>query len=152
MMSLEQWLRNAWLQPAEPTVAGIQQLLRVVQREISDAQAKGLSVDGRFQHAYNAALQLCMIALLASGCRVTKGQSQHKRAIECLPWTLGKKWSDTADYIERCSRMRSQAMYDCIDVVSEEDADDLLDTAKQLKTDVVNWLKANHQALVPPGL
>ncbi len=152
MMSLEQWLRNGWLQRAEPTVAEIQQLLQVVQRDISDAQAKGLSVDGSFQHAYHAALQLCMIALLASGYRPSKGASHHKRAIECLPWTLGKKWSDTADHIERCSRLRSQAMYDRIDVVSEEDADDLLEAAKQLKTDVVNWLKANHQALVPSGL
>lgn len=152
MMSLEQWSRNAWLQQAEPTVAGIQQLLQVVQRDISDAQAKGLSPDGRFQHAYDAALQLCMIALLASGYRVAKGQSHHKWAIESLRLTLGKKWSDTSDHIEHCSRLRSQGMYDRIDVVSEEDADDLLNTAKQLKTDVVNWLKANHQALVPPGL
>lgn len=151
MMSLEQWLRNTWLQRAEPTVAEIQQLLQVVQRDISDAQAKGLSPDGRFQHAYNAALQLCMIALLASGYRPSKGASHHKRAIESLPWTLGKKWSETADHIERCSRLRGQAIYDRIDVVSEEDADDLLDTAKQLRADVVNWLKANHPAMVPPG-
>ncbi len=151
-MSLEQWLRNTWLQQAEPTVAEIQQLLQVVQRDVSDAQAKGLSVDGRFQHAYNAALQLCMIALLASGYRPAKGASHHKRAIESLRWTLGNKWSDMADHIERCSRLRGQAMYDRIDVVSEEDANDLLNTAKQLKTDVVNWLKANHQALVPQGL
>lgn len=151
-MSLEQWLRNGWLQPHEATVAEIQQLLQVVDRDISDAQAQGLSADGRFQHAYNAALQLCMIALGASGYRVRKGEGHHKRAIESLRCTLGKQWSDAADHIERCSRLRGQAMYDRIDVVSEQDADDLLNTATRLRTDVVNWLKRDHPALVPPNL
>jgi hypothetical protein len=73
-MSLEQWLRNGWLQPIEPTIAHIQQSLQVVDRDISDAQAVGLSTDGRFQHAYDAALQLCIIALLAAGYQVRKGE------------------------------------------------------------------------------
>jgi hypothetical protein len=150
-MSLEQWLRNAWLQPNEPTVAQIQRLLQVVDRDISDAQAAGLSADGRFQHAYDAALQLCMIPLLASGYRVPKGEGHHKRGIDSLRYTLGANWSDTADHVERCSRLRGQVTYERIGVVSEQDADDLLDTAKQLRTDVVDWLKANHPALVPPG-
>jgi len=53
-MSLERWLRNGWLQRNEPTLAEIRQLLQVVDRDISDAQAKGLSADGCFQHAYDA--------------------------------------------------------------------------------------------------
>ena len=59
-MSLEQWLQNGWLRRSEPTLAEIQELLRVVDRDISNAQAVGLDADGRFQHAYNAALQICM--------------------------------------------------------------------------------------------
>ena len=151
-MSLEQWLRNGWLQRNEPTVAQIQRLLQVVDRDISDAQAVGLSADGRFEHAYNAALQLCVIALLASGYRVRKGEGHHKRAIDSLHYTLGEHWSDTADHIERCSRLRAQAIYERIGGVSEEDADDLLNTAKQLRADVINRLKANHPALVPPNI
>jgi hypothetical protein len=151
-MSLEQWLRNGWLQPSEPTVAQIQQLLRVVDREISDAQAAGLSADGTFQHAYDAALQLCRIALLASGYRVGKGEGHHKHAIDSLRYTLGRNWCDAADHVERCSRLRGQVPYERIDVVSQQDADDLLDTARRLRTDVVDWLKENHPALVPPGM
>jgi hypothetical protein len=151
-MSLEQWLQNAWLQRSEPTIAEIQQLFRVVDRSISDARAQGLSADGRFEHAYNAALQLCTIALRASGFRVPKGPGHHKRGIDSLRYTLGDAWSGTADHIERCSRQRGQAMYERVGVVSEEDADDLLTTAKQLRTGVVAWLKANHPTLIPPGV
>lgn len=151
-MSLEQWLRNGWLQVRKPTLAEIQQLIQVVDRDISDARAQGLSADGRFLHAYDAALQLCMIALHASGYQAGKGQGHHKRGIDSLRYTLGERWSDMADHIECCSRLRGQAMYERIGVVSDEDARDLLDTATQLRTDVVQWLKTNYPALVAPTL
>jgi hypothetical protein len=151
-MSLEQWLRNNWLQRSEPTIAEIQQLLQVVDRELADAQVPAVSVDGRFQHAYEAALQLCMMALRACGYRVPKGAGHHKRGIDSLRLTLGEDWSESADHIERCSRRRAQLIYERVDVVSEEDADDLIDTAKQLRADVVAWLKAEHAELVPTGI
>ena len=151
-MSLEEWCRNQWLQRSEPTLPEIQQLFRLVDRCLSDAQAQGLSADGRFQHAYEAALQLCVIALRASGFRVSKGQGHHKRAIDSLRYSLGQQWSDTADHIERCSRLRGQTVYERVDVVSGKDADDLLSTATQLRIDVLAWLSANHPVLLPPGL
>jgi hypothetical protein len=43
-------------------------------------------------------------------------------------------------------------MYERIGVVSDQDADDLVDAARQLRIDVVDWLKANHPALVPPDV
>ncbi|MFH1920379.1 MAG: hypothetical protein ABIP48_10905, partial [Planctomycetota bacterium] len=94
----------------------------------------------------------CMIALLASGYRVPKGQGHHKYGIDSLRLTLGNQWSSTADHLERCSRLRGQGMYQRIGVVSKQDADDLLNTAKQLRADVIDWLKTNFPALVPPDL
>ena len=102
-MSLEQWFQICWLQQFDPTVAEILKLIQVVDRDLQDARAQGLSADGRFQHAYDAALQLCMIALKASGYAVPKGQSHHKRGIDSLRYTLGDRWSETADHIDRCS-------------------------------------------------
>jgi len=151
-MSLEQWLRNGWLQRHDATLPEIQQLLQVVDRELSDARAAGISADGRFQHAYTAALQLCAVPLRAAGYVVPKGQSHHKRTIDSLPYTLGGRWAETAEYLERCSRQRGQAMYERVDVVSEQDAGDLLQRVRQLRTDVVQWLKMEHAALTPPGI
>jgi hypothetical protein len=150
-MSLEQWLQNGWLQQAESTLPEIQQLLQVVDRDISDAKAQGLSVDGQFQHAYDAALQLCVIPLRASGYRVPKGQGQHKRAIDSLRFTLGTEWGQTADHIERCSRLRGRTVYEQIGAVSDKDAADLLQAAQRLRADVIQWLKASHSELLPPG-
>jgi len=151
-MSLEQWLRNAWLQRHDPSLPEIQKLLQVVDRELSDARAMGISPDGKFEHAYAAMLQLCIIPLRAAGYQVPKGESHHKRAIDSLRYTLGQLWGKTADYIDLCSRQRAQATYERIDVVGNEDADELLRKAQQLRMDVVNWLKANHADMVPPGV
>jgi hypothetical protein len=150
-MSLERWLQNGWLQRDEATVAEIQQLLQVVDRDLADAQTPGLSVDGRFQHAYDAALQLCIIPLRACGYRARKGEGHHKRGIDSLRWTLGAGWSEAADHIERCSRLRGQAVYERIGVVSEEDARDLVNMAQHLRSDVINWLSNQHPELLPPA-
>jgi hypothetical protein len=151
-MSLEQWLRNAWLQRHDSTLPEIQRLLQVVDRELSDARAVGISADGKFEHAYAAILQLCLVPLCAAGYQVPKGESRHKRAIESLRYTLGESWAETADYIDLCSRQRGQAMYERIDVVSHEDADELLAKAQQLRVDVVRWLRASHADLLPPDV
>jgi hypothetical protein len=115
-------LQNGWLQHEDATVAEVQQLMRVVDRGLADAEARGLSADGKFLLTYDAALQLCFIPLRASGYRVRKGEGHHKRGIDSLRLTLGDRWSETADHIERCSRLRAQAVYERTGVVSEEDA------------------------------
>src|SRR5438132_560654 len=132
-MSLEQWSLNGWLQQGEATVPEIKALFQVVDRDLADAQATGLSADGRFQHAYDAALQLCMIALRACGYRVPKGSGHHKRGIDSLRYTLGNHWAQTADHFERCSRLRGQGMYERIGIVSNQDAQDLIDTTRRLR-------------------
>src|SRR5208282_3858050 len=105
-----------------------------------------------FEHAYAAMLQLCIIPLRVAGYQVRKGESHHKKAIESLRYTLGELWGKTADYIDLCSRQRAQATCERIDVVSNEDADELLSKAQQLRAEVVRWLKASHADLVPPGI
>jgi hypothetical protein len=151
-MSLEQWSRNGWLQADETSVAEIQRLFAVVDRDLADAQAAALSDDGRFQHAYDAALQLCTIPLRASGYRVPKGGSHHKRSIDSLRLTLGDKWSELADHLERCSRLRGQAVYERVGVVSAQDAQELTVAAVRLRSDVAAWLRKNHADLLPPGV
>ncbi len=151
-MSLEQWLRNGWLQRRDPALPEIQKLLQVVARELSDARAIGISADGKFEHAYAAALQLCMVPLRAEGYQVPKGGARHKRTIDSLPYTLGEHWKEAADYIERCSRQRGVTVYEQIGVVSDEDADDLLSKAEQLRGEVVAWLSKSHPELLPPDV
>jgi|688.fasta_scaffold58807_3 hypothetical protein len=151
-MSLEDWKRNHWLKDSIPTLPEIIQLFAVVDREIHDASVAGLSVDGKFMHAYDAALNLCTIALRSNGYSVVKGQGHHKKTIEALPLCLGTNFAEIADQIEIASRQRGQAMYDRTGVVEDSDADDLLQTAETLRSALLEWLKAQHPSLLPPKL
>jgi len=147
-MSLEQWRRNGWLVSDDTTPAEIADLLAVVDCELSDAAVPGISVDGRFMHAYDAGLILCMIPLRASGYRVTKGGGHHKRAIESLPLTVGMEFRDISDQIEIASRRRGQAMYDHVGVVEERDAEVLIQTATTLRSIVLAFLARKYPNLM----
>ncbi len=151
-MSLDHWLQIGWLQRNETTIAEVAQLRQVIDRDIADASIEELSDDGRFSHAYDAALQLCILALRAEGFKVKKGQGHHKKGIESLPFVLGKDFGEVTDHIERCSRLRGQAIYDRIGVVQRKDAEDLedlLEVVKELKRHVDQWLVNNHAELLP---
>ena len=151
-MSLERWRRNGWLQVAEAKLPEITQLFAVVDREIHDAGVQGVSHDGRFMHAYDAALTLCTIALRASGFQVAKGSGHHKRTIDSLPLTIGAEYSALADQIDLASRLRGQAMYDRTGVAEEQSAAELLEVATELRSVVIKWLQEIHPALLPTGV
>jgi hypothetical protein len=64
---------------------------------------------------------------------------------------LGDDWAKASDYFEYCSRKQGQALYEQIGVVDERDADELLGEVKKLREDVLAWLRAEHEGLLPSG-
>lgn len=76
-MSLREWLSNGWLRPHVCSRQEIQNLFAVVDRELRDCAAKGLSDDWRFGIA---ALQGAHAALAAAGYETPKGESRFTRA------------------------------------------------------------------------
>src|SRR5207244_6315100 len=103
-MSLENWLRIGHLINHQPTVAEVRNLLGVVDRELGDAGVAGLSDDGRFTHAYDAALLLCKLALHVSGFEVVKrATGHHSRWINSLEFTLGAEHKATLIHLSKSS-------------------------------------------------
>jgi hypothetical protein len=111
-MSLDDWLRNDWLKRHKTTKAEIDALLAIVDREVRDSQVDGVSVDGRFSHAYRAALTLATVLLYASGYSPSRGQSHHHRTIEAIPEILGAGAKDDSAYLQSCRAKRNAAEYD----------------------------------------
>ena len=151
-MSLENWLLIGHLIKHQATVAEVRNLLGVVDRELADAGVAGLSDDGRFSHAYDAALLLCKLALHAEGFEVQKrAPGHHSLWINSLEFTLGEAHKPTLIHLSKSSKLRHLTLYDQAGVVEKQDADDLLEAAKQLRTDVIKWLHSQHPDLVPSG-
>jgi hypothetical protein len=64
-------LADGRVRPHRTSAKEVADLLRVVDRDLTDAEIPQLSTDRRFATAYNAALQLATIALCAAGFRAT---------------------------------------------------------------------------------
>src|SRR5262252_693507 len=108
-MSLEDWKRNDWLRTHETSERELAGLLSIVDRELHDSAVEALSADGRFNHAYRAALTLATVLLYASGYMPARGQSHHYRTIEAIPQILGEKAEDDAAYVKACRAKRNAA-------------------------------------------
>lgn len=145
-MTLKQWADNRWLKEDQTSREEIENLLAIVERDLKDAKGS-ISPDWRFGIAYNAALKLCTILLRAEGYRAAHGL-QHYRTIMALPLVLGHNKKADANYLDSCRTKRNKVEYDYVGGASEYDADELLSFAKDLREDVLNWLKKYHPNLL----
>jgi hypothetical protein len=141
-MSLKQWADNKWLKSHQTSPEEIENLFKIVDRDLSDA-TKGVSSDWRFGIAYNAALKLCTILLYASGYRAER-TLQHYRTIQAMPLILGQDRKDDAEYLETCRKKRNIVEYDYVGGATEDEADELIGFVKSLRDDVLRWLKVNY--------
>lgn len=145
-MSLKQWADSGWLKPHRTSRKEISSLLRIVERDLNDAQGD-ISSDWRFGIAYNAALRLCRILLSAEGYRPSH-ELQHYRTVAALPEILGEAKKPDAEYLDDCRRKRNIVEYDDVGGASESDADELIGFVKAFKDEVIAWLKRNHPELL----
>lgn len=144
-MTLKQWESNGWLRRHRTDPKEIENLLMIIDRDLEDAGGS-ISNDWRFGIAYNAALKICTILLYAEGFKAER-TLQHYRTIQALPLILGKERKDDAEYLDSCRSKRNIVEYDYVGAVTGNDADELIDFVKELKSDVLDWLKKNHPEL-----
>ena len=89
-MSLQNWLQIGHLNNHQATVAEVRSLLGIVDRELADAAVAGLSDDGRFTHAYEAALCSANSPSTPGALNWRKGEKGHHSLwINSLEFTLG---------------------------------------------------------------
>lgn len=112
-----------------------------------DAQVRGLSVDARFGHAYNAALQTALAALAAAGYNVAKGESHHYRGIQSLSYTIGYDAS-LISKLDKLRKKRNISDYEQAGTVSDQEADEMVQIAKDLRAAVKAWLRQEHPDLL----
>jgi len=142
-MTLRQLLDSERLALEPTSRAEIQELLRVSARSMRDAAVSGLSLEGQFNHAYEAVLLLATIPLRCAGYR-TRGESHHFAVFDALPELMGEEMKETARYFQACRRTRSQATYHRASVVTRSEVDELSREAEAMDRNVRLWLKSNY--------
>lgn len=146
-MSLQNWAEYGWLRSHTTSRQEIADLLAIADRDISDASAGGISTDWQFGIAYNAALKLCTILLHAEGYRAGQGL-QHYRTIQALSLILGQERTVDANYLDVCRAKRNTVEYDRIGATSMNDVVELLEFVRELRADVLAWMKSRHPELL----
>jgi len=117
-----------------------------VTEDLENAQ-KDLSAGWKFAIAYNAALRLCSILLYLSGYSAVRDQ-KHYRSIAALPLILGDEIKEISDYLDRCRVKRGEITYESISVVSQKEAEELIQTVQDLHRMVVKWVEDNHPGFI----
>lgn len=124
----------------------IKELRNLVSRDLKDAAITGLSADRRFATAYNAVLQLSKMAIACAGYRIATGVGHHQKTFEAVKLALGAPSEKLADYFEVCRRKRNFIDYDHAEVVTEGEADELLEKAQEFQDLVEEWIAGNYPA------
>jgi hypothetical protein len=145
-MSLEQWAKNGWLRSHKTSRQEISDLLGIVERDLKDAEG-AISADWKLGIAYNAALKLCTILLHASGFRAEKNLA-HYRTWTALPLILGNARQDDAEYLDACRKKRNAVEYESAGEATDADAGELIAFSKELRKDVLEWVKRHHPELI----
>jgi len=146
-MTLRGWAKNGWLKPHAPTKQEVAAIFGVIDRDLEDAR-QNLSPDGRFRISYNAAMQLCLVALLVEGWKPDRINAQQ-RPIAALPLMFGRTWQDDADFLEACRVKRNGLDYDFAGRIGVAEANRLADLAEDLREVVVALINKRHPKLSP---
>jgi hypothetical protein len=145
-VSLSDWERNGWVTAHRTTPREIADLFAVVDRDLADSKADGLSPDWALNIAYNAALQTATAALAAAGYRASRDQ-HHYRVIQSLELTMGADRL-LVDRFDAFRKKRNFAGYERAGSVSEGEAREMRELATKIRDDVRAWLRGNHARLI----
>jgi len=147
-MTLIDWFNSGWLKKHTSSPQEIRDLLEKVDRDIVEAANKSIMLDWRLAIAYNASLGCATLALHAGGFRLPGGSGQHYRTIQSLKFTLALD-PELITTLEAISKKRAIVTYDEAGAASEEEVNEALRLAKELRQLLVEWLQLKHPHYLP---
>jgi len=121
-------------------------LLNVADRDLAQCRTPDLSPDWQLNIAYNAALQAATAALAAAGYRAAK-DAHHYRVIQSLAHTIEADPGLIVQF-DKFRKKRNITEYEQAGAVSEQEAKEMFDLAKNLRDKVEKWLRSNHPELL----
>jgi len=146
-MTLENLLRIGRIKEHPADVAEIQKMLAAARRSLKDARVQEISLELRFDAAYNAIMQAALVALMANGYRPDTNQpGHHMTVLQLLPKTLGLPGGRLA-VLDTLRRKRNLANYIGEDI-DEGSVKQCVKEAERLQEEVSAWLAASHCELI----
>jgi len=85
-------------------------------------------------------------ALAAAGYRAVR-EAHHYRVIQSLAYTI-KANESLVNQLDKFRKKRNIGSYERADVVSEQEVKEMVALAKDLRDEVITWLKKKHPELL----
>jgi hypothetical protein len=148
-MSWKELLERGEVKAHRTSKQELDNIRKLIARDMADASVMALSADRRFATAYNAALQSATISIASSGYRVSARAGHHAVTFEAAALVLGSESARFTDYFEACRRKRNTIDYQNSSVATVTEADELVGKAKEFYQLVEAWVKATHSTLAP---
>ena len=146
-MTLHDWLREGRLRSHEPGRQEIAALLSGADEDLANCGCPGLGAVWRHNIAYNAALRMATAALAVAGYRPRRNVSHHVCVIRSLAHTVGVD-SATIRQFDAARKKRNMGAYDNTGVISDQEADEMVALAGQLRRGVEAWVRTAQPELL----
>lgn len=124
----------------------IARFLAKIETKLLDSCSGLISLDSRFDIAYEALLQVGLAALRANGLRPDSRGGHHVLALQTLSSTIGYP-REKLRVIDEFRRQRAAGLYDGSFVPSEAEVTALVIMATEIKDHFVRWLSETHPEL-----
>jgi len=135
------------LEEAETDRQELARYLDRIRRKLADSRQTNISLDSRFDVAFEALLQIALAALRARGYRTTSGAGHQQLAIQALPKTIGIPPGEVRT-LDEFRKRRSAGLYLADFEPSAAEVEALVAAADRLQKQLVAWLKAHRPGLV----
>lgn len=121
--------------------------LERIRRKLQDSRQPTISLDSRFDVAFEAMLQIALAALRANGYRTTSGAGHQQLAIQALPKSIGVSAADMRA-LDEFRKKRSAGLYLAEFEPSEAEVVALIGAVERLHKQLLAWLRANRPELL----
>ncbi len=144
-MTLENLIGKG-LQREPASVEEIRRFLAKIGTKLKDAGKDSISLDSRFDLAYEALLQIGLAALRANNLRPDSRGGHHVLALQTLHNSIGYP-REKLRLLDEFRRQRATGLYDGSFVPTQTELDELRATAAELKAHLEAWLIKHHPEL-----
>ena len=145
-MTLENLIGKG-LQREATNAAEIRRFLDKIALKLADARNEQISLDTRFDIAYEAVLQIGLAALRANGVRPDSRGGHHILALQTLNTTIAYPTKNLR-LLDEFRRQRAAGLYDRSFDPTRAEVAAILNTLDDLHQHLAAWLKANHPELL----
>ena len=135
------------LERADSDRGEIGRYLTKIRRKLADSRKDSISLDSRFDIAFEALLQIALVSLRANGYRTTSDAGHQQLAIQLLPKSIGIDPSELRA-LNEYRKKRSTGLYEADFDPSEDEVKAVISAVAKLLASLTDWIKHHRPELI----